>query len=167
MLAFGQPSRYQRTGTRRSCHDTCPSCAMADVRNLPRSDVRMVSCPASRWTSRSDRLPDTACPVVSGRTRSPPTGTPPPKEGTRTGDGPSAAASDVLDRHNYEHRPPAAGPQVGPPLAAGLPMTAQRRRSCPSPSCPSPSRSRLGALLSSDDYGSRVERLGACHPLGR
>jgi hypothetical protein len=23
MLAFGQPSRYQRTGTCRSCHDTC------------------------------------------------------------------------------------------------------------------------------------------------
>jgi hypothetical protein len=46
---------------------------------------------------------------------------------------------------------------------AGLATAATRQRQGDTP----PSKARLGALLSSDDYGSRVERLGACHPLGR
>jgi hypothetical protein len=39
MLAFGQPSHYQRTGTRRSCHDTC------SMRNGGRPEPSPVRCP--------------------------------------------------------------------------------------------------------------------------
>jgi hypothetical protein len=90
---------------------TCIHAQMADVRSPgPPSDVRG---PVSGvQTSRSDRLPDTACPVASGRTRSPPSGTPLPnrkRRGQATDDRHGRIRTSS-DNHNQEDDPPDAGP---------------------------------------------------------
>jgi hypothetical protein len=72
---FGQPQQLPASGPVRRDHlhpmlDAGTSASPVPVR-CPRGRVRR-----PRWTPRSDRLPDTACPVVSGRTPSTPPGTP-------------------------------------------------------------------------------------------
>jgi hypothetical protein len=71
---FGNPSRYQHRDpsvvTPAPVLDAGTSASLVPVR-CPRGRVRR-----PRWTPRSDRLPDTACPVVFGRTPSTPPGTP-------------------------------------------------------------------------------------------
>jgi hypothetical protein len=72
---FGQPQQLPASGPVRRDHlhpmlDAGTSASPVPVR-CPRGRVRR-----PRWTPRSDRLPDAACPVVSGRTPSTPPGTP-------------------------------------------------------------------------------------------
>jgi hypothetical protein len=66
-----------------------------------------------------------------------------------------AAAHAALGKHD--------GSAVGPPASARLPPALPG-------SCwvaPPAAKRRLGALLSSDDYGSSVERAAKLHPLWR
>ena len=86
--------------------------------------------------------------------------------------------SNILDRHDHEAGPPghAERPAVGPAFAAwqtkagfGDGNTASATVTTAATRQPlgvaRPSKARLGALLSSDDYGSSVERTAKLHPL--
>ena len=96
------------------------------------SDVRAVPCPASRWTSRPDRLPEHRMPggriwadtVTSNRHA-----IAEPEGGRGQATDHRHEHSDILDNHNTKtaHRTP---DPVGPTLAAGQPMTARRWRHC-------------------------------------
>jgi hypothetical protein len=124
MLPSANPSRYQHQDP--SVVTTCTHSRCRNVR-CPRGRVRR-----PRWTPRLDRLPDTACPVVSGRTPSTPPGTP-----WRTG---SDADRERTARKALGHPrsprpqggPPghAEPPPVGPVFAVWQPRLARRWQDC-------------------------------------
>jgi hypothetical protein len=108
------------------------TCTHARCRNVrapvpvryPRGRVRH-----SGWTPPSDSLPDTACPVASGRTPSTPPGTPSPnrkRRGQRT-DERHGRHSDIPDRHDHEDSLPGRRtPSSRAGVAAWQPRSARR-----------------------------------------
>jgi hypothetical protein len=122
-----QPSRYQHREL--SVATTCTRARCRNVRKPGPCPMSARSCPASTWTPRSDRLSDTACPVVSGRTPSTPPGTP-WQNRKRRGQGTDerhGRRSDILDRHD-QRRPARTrrAPPAGPAFAAWQPRLARR-----------------------------------------
>ena len=133
MLAFGQPQPLPAPGpTRRDHLHPC---------SMPERPQAWSPCSRGRvrrpqWTPRSDSLPDTACPVVSGRTPSPPPGTPwrtrsdadrertNGTEGTRTSSIATSAKAARRDTPN---------PAVGPAFAAWQTKAGSAMATLPAP----------------------------------
>jgi hypothetical protein len=111
---------------------------------------------ASTMDATIGQVPDSACPAVSGRTPSPPPGTPAEPEAMRTGNTPSPLLWGRRLRLGNQGRlrdSNTASATVTTAVTRQLLGVAPR------------SKPRLGALLSSDDYGSSVERTAKLHPL--
>jgi hypothetical protein len=172
------PSRYQHRDP-----SVVTTCAHARCRNV--ASLVPVRCPRGRvrrprWTPRSDSLPDTACPVDPAGHRPLHPARHGEPEATRTGtDERHGRRSDSLDRqdHKAAHRDTPSPRLWGRRLQLGnqgwpgdskianatVTTAATRQLLGVAP----PSKLRLGALLSSDDYGSRVDRAEGVHPLWR
>jgi hypothetical protein len=121
------PSRYRQRDP--PVMTTCTHARCRNVRKpvpvrYPRGRVRH-----SRWTPPSDSLPDTACPVASGRTPSTPPGTPSPnrkRRGQRT-DERHGRHSDIPDRNDHEDSLPGRRtPSSRAGVAAWQPRSARR-----------------------------------------
>jgi hypothetical protein len=172
--SFGQPAATSRDPP------VMTTCTHARCRNVRKPGPRPISarsCPASTMDATIGQVSDTACPVASGRTPSTPPGTPPePKRRGQGTDERHGRHSDITDRHDHEDSLPGRRtPPLGPALRLGnqdrlgdgntasatvtTSVTRQLLGVAPSP------RPRLGALLSSDDFGSSVERTATLHPL--
>jgi hypothetical protein len=105
-------------------------------RNVRQPGPRPMStrpCPASTMDATIGQVPDSACPAVSGRTPSPPPGTPAEPEAMRTGDGRTARKAFG---HPRSPRPQGGPPghaepsPVGPAFAAWQPRSAPRWQHC-------------------------------------
>jgi hypothetical protein len=171
------PRRYQQPDP-----PVMTTCTHARCRNVRKPGPRPISarsCPASTMDATIGRLPDTACPVAFGRTPS----TPPARHPNRKRRGQGTHEwhgrhSDIPDRHDHEdslpgRRTPPLGPALrlgnqgrlgdGNTASATVTTSGTRQLLGIAP----PFKPRLGALFSSDDFGSSVERDGGGHPLWR
>jgi hypothetical protein len=156
-----QPAATSIGAARRDHLRRCwmPECPPACPVRCPRGRVRR-----PRWTPRSDSLPDTACPVdpaehcplQSARHDEP--------EATRTGN-----RRTIRKAFGHPRSPrPQGGPpgQPSPSYGAGVCGLATKVGSAAVPTAATrqllgvalPSKQRLGALLSSENVGSSVER---------
>jgi hypothetical protein len=173
---FGQPQPLPASAPVR--RDTWTRARCRNVRKPGPRPMSARSCPASTMDTTigqasGHRLPGHSRPDTVHSTRHALANRKRRGQGTDERHG---RRSDILDRHTTRRPPGHAEPlPVGPALAAWQPRSARRWQDCQRDrnrgsdqallGVALPSKPRLGALLSSDDCGSSVERASKLHPL--
>jgi hypothetical protein len=176
---FDQPSRYQH----RDPSVVTPAPVLDAGTSASLVPVRCPRVVSGVHHGRHDRTGFRTPPALVGSSRTPSTAPGTPRRNReRHGQGTDerhGRRSDILDRHDHKaaRRDTPSPPPVGPAFAAWQPRSARRWQDCqrdrnhgsdrPLLGVALPSKPRLGALLSSDDYGSSVERTAKRHPLWR